>query len=92
MDKKSKDIPEISELPKVDYSHLPKEIEEIISNKPYIIEKKGKISFDGKQFTMRIPSEIAEEMKITKDNRILFRMIKPLPGSDEKIHLEIEII
>lgn len=92
MDKKSEEIPEISELPKVDYSRLPKEIEDIISNKPYIVEKKGKLSFDGKQFTMRVPSEIAEEMKITKDNRVLFRMIKPLPGSDEKIHLEIEII
>jgi hypothetical protein len=41
---------------------------------------------------MRIPTEIAKEMRITKDNQIIFRLTKPLPGSDEKPVLEIELV
>ena len=41
---------------------------------------------------IRIPSEIAEEMELTAENRVHFRLTKPLPGSDEEPKLEIELI
>jgi hypothetical protein len=87
----SKDISE-PDLPAVNYSTLPPEIEEVITRQPFKIEKKTKLTWDGKQFSMRIPTEIAEELKITKDNQVIFRLTKPLPDSNEKPRLEIELI
>jgi hypothetical protein len=90
--KNSKDkVPE-PDLPVVDYSKLPPEIEEAITRQPFKIEKKTKLTWDGNQFSMRIPTEIAKEMLITKDNQVIFRLTKPLPGSDEKLRLEIELV
>lgn len=84
--------PDMPELPQVDYSKIPPEVEEAIAQKPYTKERKGKLSWDGKQFTVRIPMEIANEMQITKENYILFRMTKPVPGSEEKPDLEIKLV
>jgi len=84
--------PELPELPKVDYSKLPPELEEAVAHKPYTRTKKGKISWDGKQFSVRIPTEIAEEMHITKENYILFQLRKPAPGSQDEPELEIKLI
>jgi len=80
------------DLPIVDYSKLPPAIEEVITRQPFRIENKTKLTWDGKQFSMRIPTEIAREMKITKDNQVIFRLTKPLPGSNDKLRLEIELI
>ncbi len=90
--KNSEDSESEPNLPAVDYSKLPPEIEEVITRQPFKIENKTKLTWDGKQYSMRIPTEIATEMKITKDNQVFFRMIKPLPGSDEKPILEIKLI
>jgi hypothetical protein len=83
---------ELTELPQVDYSKLPKEIEDAIENKPYIIEKKVKLTQGNKQFLIRIPTEIANEMKLTSENMILFRLIKPLPHSMDKPQMEMTLI
>jgi hypothetical protein len=80
-----------NEPPKVDYSKLPPETEEAIARKPYTIEEKAKLTWDGRQFLVRIPKEIAQEIGITKENFILFRLIKPLPDSTEKPKLEMEL-
>lgn len=79
-------------LPKVDYSKVPKEIEEIVNRQPYVIEEKAKLTWDGRQFIVRIPSEITKEMNITKENQMRFRLTKPLPDSSEKPELKIELI
>ena len=90
--KKSEEESQEPELPTVDYSKLPSEIEEVITRQPFQIEKKTKLTWDGNQFSMRIPTEIAKEMKITKDNLVIFRLTKPLPDSAEKIKLEIVLV
>lgn len=90
--KKSNDMVELKKLPDLDYSSLPKEIEEVINHKPYIIDKKAKLTWDRRQFIIRIPSEIAGEMNLTSENRVHFRLIKPLPGSDEEPKLQMEMI
>lgn len=80
------------EPPTVDYSKLPEELEEIISKQSYIVEKKVKLTFDGRQFIVRIPKEIAKERGISTENQIVFRLVKPRPDSENAIKLEIELI
>lgn len=93
MNKNSNDkIAELEELPEVDYSTLPPEIEGVVGKQRYVIEKKVQLTWDGKQFSFRIPTEIAEEMKITKENQVQFLLKKPVPGSDEKPELSISLI
>lgn len=87
----------VEELPKhLDYSILPEEIEEAIKQKPYEKEKEAKLSWDGKQFLIRIPSDITDEMGITKENRkdfkVRFKLTKYPPGSEEEIKVTMELI
>ena len=91
---KSNDIKKIPSLPKVDYSNknLPKDVEEAISEAQYVIETAAKLTWDGRQFIVRIPKEIAEEQGLTKENKMQFKLIKPRPSSNEPIKLEIGII
>lgn len=90
--KKSDDVEKLSELPVVNYSKVPKLVEEVVAKGQYIITKKAKLTWDGKQFIIRIPSEIANEIQITKENQISFRLIKPRPDSDEDIKIEMELV
>lgn len=94
MKKSDEKIKQLEELPKVDYTKLPEEIEKAITKEPYVIEEKAKLTWDGRQFLFRIPSEIAREYGITEENkekfRIVFRLTKPLPDSKNKLKLEIE--
>ena len=90
--KKSNDEQQEPELPAVDYSKLPPEIEEVISQKKFEIEKTTKLTWDGKQYSMRIPTEIAEETGITKETRAYFHLTKPLPGSTEKVDVVIKLV
>lgn len=90
--KKSDDVENLENLPELDYSNLPKEIEEAITRKPYIVDKRAKLTWDGRQFIIRIPSEIAEEMNLTAENRVRFLLTKPLPGSGDQPKLEMELI
>lgn len=90
--KKSNDVENLEELPELDYSNLPKEIEEAITRKPYIVDKRAKLTWDGRQFIIRIPSEIAEEMNLTAENRVRFLLTKPLPSSGDEPKLEMELI
>ena len=89
---KSNEIKDLSELPDIDYSNLPKEVEESLTREPYKVKAKAKLTWDGKQFIIRIPSEITQEMKFTRENRMLFTLVKPRPDSDDKNDLKIEII
>lgn len=90
-------IEKVEELPKhLDYSTLPKEIEEAVKQKPYEKEKEAKLSWDGKQFLIRIPSDIADELGITKENKkdfkVRFKLTKYPPGSEEETQVTMELI
>ena len=82
---------EYDKLPEVDYSKIPEDIEQAINKQPYVAEGKAKVTWDGKQFLVRIPSEIANEMKITTEYRMLFKVTKPLPDSDGAPELEMKL-
>lgn len=77
-------------LPQVNYSELPEEIKNAINKRPYTINKTSKLTWDGRQFLIRIPKEIAEEMGITEEWHVRFIYMKPLPEEkDKKPKLEI---
>ncbi len=77
---------------RIDYTKLPKDVKEAIEPIPYVVEETVKLTDDGRQFILRIPKEIAEEAGITKENRISFKLVKPLPDSKEKPKLEITVL
>ena len=87
--KKSVKTKKSEKPPEVDYSKLPAEIKKRAGNQPYVIEEKAKLTWDNKQFLVRIPTEIAEELGITQGNRVVFRLTKPPPGAAEKPKVEI---
>jgi hypothetical protein len=89
---KLEEIEELEELPTVDYSNFSSEFKEALGEKPHVIEKKAKLSWDGKQFVIRVPKEISEEMEITKESQIKFIIVKPRPGTDEKNELKIDLV
>lgn len=78
--------------PQVDYTHIKKELKDLIDRQPYVIKEVVKLTWDGRQFIARIPTEIAEEYHITKENQMLFKLAKPLPDSSEKPILEISLV
>ena len=85
-----------TDLPEVDYSNLPDEISEAIEIEQYTIEKDAKLSWDGRQFIVRIPSEITNEMDINKENKqeykVHFKYVKPEPNTKDKQMPDIELI
>lgn len=89
---KKKEMKELSHLPKVDNTKLSEEIKKLVNAQPYKIQKKAKITYTKNQFLIRIPKEIAEEMKITAQTMILFVYTKPLPDSKEEPKLEITLV
>lgn len=84
-------------IPIVDYTKgLPPEIIESLEQEEYVIKKDAKLSWDGRQFIVRIPSEITTEYGITKENRkdykIHFELKKPNPKSNKNLKLKVELI
>ena len=84
--KKSDSLPE-----SLDYSKLPKRISEAITTSQYKIKKESKLTWDGKQFVVRIPKEVTEEMGIKEGEHIKFSITKKF-GATTKPKLEIEWI
>ncbi|MEM0143810.1 MAG: hypothetical protein QXL94_07705 [Candidatus Parvarchaeum sp.] len=77
---------------RLNYAKLPKDIKEAIIEMPYIVKETVKLTWDGRQFILRIPKEIAEEAGITPENQIKFKFIKFPPESNEKPKLEISVL
>lgn len=77
---------------KLDYTKLPEKVRSAIEPIAYELEIDTALTYDGRQFIVRIPTEIAEEFHITKENRMLFKFVKPSPLVKEKPKLEISVI
>jgi len=72
-----------------------KELERMLSlpieEEPEILEKEATISYDGRQYLIRIPNEISEILKIQKRDKILFQLTIPPPHTDEEITTTIKL-
>jgi hypothetical protein len=80
---------------KLNYSNLPVDVKAAIAATtpmPYVVEETVKLTWDGRQFILRIPKEIAEEVGITEENQIRFKFTKFPPESNEKPRLEISVV
>jgi len=84
-------IPEIETLPDVDYSDLPQDIESVVGETQYMIEKDAELTWDQNQWLVRIPKEIGEELDLSEDSRVTFTFEKPLPDSDKEPTVKIEM-
>jgi hypothetical protein len=76
----------------VDYSNLPKEIREVVTDKSDIVIKKAKLTFDGNQYIVRIPTDIAKIMAITSDFMMEFEAIIPSPKSNDEKELHMRLV
>lgn len=87
----SSEIPDIDEIPTVDYTDLPPEVGAIVGDQPYTVEETVKLTWDGNQFLARIPTEIAAELQLSRESRLQFTFRKPLPNSTDKATVEIDL-
>ncbi|MGI0058904.1 MAG: hypothetical protein ACREBJ_03975 [Nitrosotalea sp.] len=75
----------------LDYSKLPKKILDAITTSQYEIDREGKLTWDGKQFVVRIPKEVSLEMGIKEGEHIKFSILKKF-GASVKPDLRIELM
>lgn len=71
---------------------ITKEIEEILEPKPDITENTANISYDGKQWLVRFPTEIANAIEIGKNDELKFRVEKHSPKLGGKTDIVITYI
>jgi hypothetical protein len=88
---------ELDEIPtSLDYTTVPRIIENAVRQVPYEIEKESRLSWDTKQFVIRIPVDIAKEIGITRetkdDFKVRFKLVKGRPNTDEGTKLTMELI
>jgi hypothetical protein len=79
---------------KIDYTQVPKDVENMVSSEKWKdeITKTSKISFDKKQYLVRIPKEIAETMEISDADAIEFIVRIPSPKSGDKKTVEMRLV
>ena len=75
----------------LDYSRLPKNILDAITTSQYEIDREGKLTWDGKQFVVRIPKEVSQEMSIREGEHIKFVILKKF-GSSEEPSLDMKLV
>jgi hypothetical protein len=68
----------------------PKEIERVIEPQPYEITDDAKITFDGRQFIVRIPKRISRLIGIEKGDALEFHVIKPHPKA-QNVELQFDV-
>lgn len=81
-----------SSVRNLDYSKLPKELEDVIEPLSDVTEKEANINFDGKQFLVRFPNDIAKAIGIKKGDKIRFKVVLPSPKSEKEEEIELEYI
>ena len=83
---KSNSLPE-----NLDYSQLPQHILDAITTSQYEIDKASKLTWDGKQFVVRIPTEVAKETELKEGEYMEFIIIKKF-GATEKPKVKIRLV
>ena len=74
-------------------SQFPEEIERVIEPQPYTVEEEAKITFDGRQFLIRIPNKVAKTLGIKKGDYLKFNVSVPHPkshGEEMKFIVELK--
>lgn len=77
---------------RLDYDNLPKELRDVIEPASDVTEKEMSISFDGKQFLVRFPKDIAKAIGVKKGDRIKIRVELPSPKTNQQEKIEITYV
>jgi hypothetical protein len=84
--KKEKPVP-------LDYSKLPNELEDIVAEPlSDLAEKEANINYDGKQYLVRFPNDIANAIGIKKGDKIKFRVVLPSPKTNQQEEIDIKYV
>ncbi len=75
----------------LDYSKLPKSVFDAITTSQYEIDKDSKLTWDGRQFIVRIPKEVAIEAELKEGEKMEFIIIKKF-GDTEKPEVRIRLV
>jgi hypothetical protein len=74
----------------LDYSILPNELAEVVAEPlSDITEKEANINFDGKQYLVRFPNDIANAIGIKTGDKVRFRVVLPSPKTYQQEEIEI---
>jgi hypothetical protein len=77
----------------LDYTTLPNELEGVIAETlSDIAEKEANINFDGKQYLVRFPNDIANAIGIKKGDKVKFRVVLPSPKTNQQEEIEIKYV
>ena len=79
-------------LKRIDYGQLPAEVEEIVGEEQAKIERDASITFDGRQYLVRFPKDISDNMGLSRENKVRFTLTMPKPRTEEEPKLKIEVI
>ena len=77
---------------RLDYNKLPKELQDVIEPVSDVTEKEANINFDGKQYLVRFPKDIAKAIGVKIGDKIKFRIESPSPKTGKKEKIEIEYL
>lgn len=81
------------EIPsRIDYSEIPEEIKQELEPGSEGMEETAKISHDGRQHVVRIPTKISKVMNISKGQKIKFKVEIPEPERNEDFKLTMDLI
>jgi hypothetical protein len=84
---------EKKESSQLDYSDLPDELTKVIEEPlTDVTEKEMNIVFDGKQFLVRFPKDIANAIGVKKGDKIKFKVTSPSPKINQEQTIEIEYL
>lgn len=74
----------------LDYSKLPNELEGVIAETlSDVAEKEANVNFDGKQYLVRFPNDIANAIGIKSGDRVRFRVVLPSPKTNQQEEIQI---
>ena len=76
---------------KLEYRQLPSEVEEVVDDERAKITLTANITFDKKQYLVRFPKEIAEEVELSTEHKVRFTLVRAKTRTDEEPKLTIEV-
>ncbi len=90
----NKTVRKIQKQPELlDYSKLPTELADVVAEPlSDITEKEANISYDGKQWLLRIPNDIASAIGIKKGDKLRFKVVLPSPKTNQQEEIKIRYV
>ncbi len=77
----------------LDYSKLPNELVDVVAEPlSDVTEKEANINFDGKQWLVRFPNDIASAIGIKTGDKVKFRVVLPSPRTNQQDEIEIRYL